>query len=148
MAGDSAADGAAGVATGGCLCGAVRFALRPPLRQVIACHCGQCRRWHGHVAAYTACADADLSFESDRGLAWFRSSDVARRGFCRECGSSLFWKRHGSDRISVAAGALDGPTGLATTLQIFVADKGDYYRLDPATPSRGGTGEASEGDDA
>ena len=148
MAAASAADGEAAAATGGCLCGAVRFALRGPLRAVVVCHCGQCRRWHGHAGAYTQ-VDADgMRLDDDRGLAWFRSSDVARRGFCRECGSSLFWQRHGAGRISVTAGALDGPTGLATTLQIFAADKGDYYDLDPALPACAGTGAAPGKDDA
>ncbi len=140
MAGASAADGAAAAVAGGCLCGAVRFALRGRLRAVVVCHCGQCRRWHGHAGAYTQCDEGDLSLERDRGLAWFRSSAVARRGFCRECGSSLFWRRDGSGRISVAAGTLDGPTGLSAALQIFAADKGDYYDLDPALPSCAGSG--------
>lgn len=148
MAAASAADAGAAAATGGCLCGAVRFALRRPLRAVVVCHCGQCRRWHGHVGAYTQCDADGLRLDEDRGLAWFRSSEVARRGFCRECGSSLFWQRHGSDRVSVAAGALDAPTGLATTLQIFAADKGDYYDLDPALPACAGTGTAPGRDDA
>lgn len=121
---------------GGCLCGAVRFTLRAPLRPVVVCHCSQCRRWHGHAGAYTEVAAEDLAFAADASLAWFRSSDVARRGFCSACGSSLFWQRHGTARISVAAGTLDAPTGLATTLQIFAGDKGDYYALDPDVPTR------------
>jgi hypothetical protein len=133
MAAVSAADG---VVAGGCLCGAVRFALRGRLRPVVVCHCGQCRRWHGHAGAYTELATEDLSLTADADLAWFRSSDIARRGFCRLCGSSLFWQRHGATRISVAAGTLDAPTGLATASQIFADDKGDYYALDPRVPDR------------
>ena len=70
----------------------------------------------------------------DRGLKWYRASDVARRGFCGECGSTLFWRRNGADHIAIAAGSLDGETGLATAAHIFVADKGDYYRLDDNLP--------------
>ena len=122
---------------GGCLCGAVRFRLDPPLRDVVLCHCSMCRRMHGHVGAYTNVARVGLHFDSERGLRWYRSSPVARRGFCGECGSTLFYERDGSDRIAVAAGALDPPTGLKTTLQIHVADAGDYYAVDPALPQRG-----------
>jgi len=43
-------------ATGGCLCGAVRYEVLGPLRDVVLCHCSHCRRTHGHVAAYAACA--------------------------------------------------------------------------------------------
>jgi hypothetical protein len=78
---------------GHCLCGAVRFELTPPLRAVTVCHCGQCRRWHGHVGAYTAVPRDGVSLTESRGLAWFASSSFARRGYCREFGSSLFWER-------------------------------------------------------
>lgn len=125
--------------SGRCLCGAVRFRLEGPLRDVILCHCAMCRRWHGHVAAYTNLPLAALVMEEARGLAWYRASDIARRGFCRDCGSSLFWQRDGGALISVAAGALDAPTGLATTLQIFAAHAGDYYPLDPRIAAKPGT---------
>jgi hypothetical protein len=121
---------------GQCLCGAVRFELQPPLRAVTVCHCGQCRRWHGHIGAYTAVPRDKLVMTESRGLAWFASSSFARRGFCRDCGSSLFWEGDGRDTISVTAGSLDSPTGVFTALQIYAKDVGDYYSLDPAIPAR------------
>lgn len=123
-------------AKGRCLCGAVRYEARGVLRPVSLCHCKMCRRWHGHVGAYTAVAKADLTLVESRGLAWHASSAKARRGFCRECGSSLFWEAHDRPTVSITAGTLDDPTGLATNLQIFTADKGDYYALDPSIPIR------------
>ena len=122
--------------TGSCLCGAVRFTATGKLRDVSLCHCGMCRKMHGHVGAYTNVQRAQLSFAEQRGLRWYRSSDIARRGFCGECGSTLFWERHGAETVSIAAGTLDAPTGLRTTLQIHVADAGDYYAVDPALPQR------------
>lgn len=121
---------------GRCLCGAVSFRLAGPLRAVIVCHCGMCRRWHGHVGAYTDLPKSNLTIRESGDLAWYRSSDLARRGFCRACGSSLFWERDGADVISVAAGTIEAPTGLATRLQIFAEDKGDYYELDDRIPVR------------
>jgi hypothetical protein len=116
-------------ATGGCLCGAVRYAVEGRLRQVVVCHCGQCRRFHGHVGAYTNVACNDLKLLEDSGLAWFRSSARARRGFCRLCGSSLFWQADAGPTVSIAAGTLDQPTGLRTVRHIFTAHKGDYYDI-------------------
>jgi hypothetical protein len=55
-------------ATGGCLCGAIRYTVRGPLRGVILCHCGQCRRWHGHLGAYTSAARADVTLEGAEAL--------------------------------------------------------------------------------
>ncbi len=116
-------------ATGRCLCGAVRYQIRGPLRAVVNCHCGQCLRTHGNVAAYTSAARADLVLTEDRGLKWYRSSEVARRGFCRDCGASLFWERLSGDRVAVAAGSIDPPSGLKTIRHVFVADKSDYYEI-------------------
>lgn len=116
-------------ATGGCLCGAVRYAVRGDLRDVVDCHCGQCRRIHGHHGAYSAAAKVDLVVTVERGLAWYASSDVARRGFCRECGSTLFWEPLERDYVAIAAGSLDQPTGLKTVAHIHTADKADYYEI-------------------
>jgi hypothetical protein len=115
--------------SGGCECGAVRFTVTGGLRDVVNCHCGQCRRFHGHVGAYTNAARADVHFAAERGLRWYRSSSFAQRGFCGECGASLFWQGDGGDTLSIAAGCLDAPTGLRTVGHIFVAHRGDYYEI-------------------
>lgn len=117
-------------ASGRCLCGAVRYEVRGPLRDVLLCHCAECRRWHGHVSASTAAARGDLVVLDDRALRWIESphSDAAaRRGFCGECGSSLFWDAPARDTVSIAAGTLDPPTGLHVMGHWYVADAGDYY---------------------
>ena len=78
-----------------------------------------------------------MSFAEDRGLRWIDSPDSehdARRGFCGECGSSLFWLAPGRERISIAAGGLDAPTGIRTMGQIWVESAGDYYELDDRIP--------------
>jgi hypothetical protein len=120
------------VATGGCLCGAVRYEVRGPLREVLICHCEECRRWHGHVSATTAAAREDLVMLSERGLRWIdspRSDAGARRGFCGECGSSLFWDPPRRATVSIAAGTLDGATGLHAAEHWFVSQAGDYYEI-------------------
>ena len=122
--------------TGSCLCGAVRYEVTGPLRHVIECHCVMCRKTHGHIGAYTAAPKGALEIVEDRGLKWYASSAKARRGFCGECGGTLFYDPLQKDFISIAAGTLDPPTGLHTTLQIFVASRGDYYSIDPAIPQR------------
>jgi hypothetical protein len=103
----------------------VRYEVRGPLRDVLICHCEECRRWHGHVSASTAAARSDLVVLDDRALRWFdspRSDARARRGFCGECGSSLFWDAPGRATVSIAAGTLDGPSG-----HWYVSQAGDYY---------------------
>ncbi|MEM7168979.1 MAG: GFA family protein [Pseudomonadota bacterium] len=121
-------------ASGGCLCRSVRFEVKGEMRPVVACHCRQCQRWHGHYASYSAATRDDVVFSSDEGLTWFHSSESARRGFCAHCGTSLFWDRLAGDILSIAAGVLDQPSGLETVRHIFVKDKGDYYELDDGLP--------------
>lgn len=121
-------------ATGGCLCGAVRYEVRETLRGVVNCHCGQCRRVHGHHGAYSAVARERLTVTEDRGLKWYASSETARRAFCAECGSTLFWEPRQHDYTAIAAGSLDQPTGLETIAHIYCADAADYYRFDDGLP--------------
>lgn len=127
----------AGRMTGGCLCGAVRFETTGALRPVAYCHCGQCRKWHGHIGAYTNAPNDRFKLVHDEGLSWFASSDFAQRGFCGKCGSSLFWRRNQGDSISIAAGSFDGKTGLKAERHIYVPDKGDYYDITDGLPQEG-----------
>ena len=129
-------DNLSGKATGSCLCGAVVYEVDRPLRDVVVCHCAMCRKTHGHFAAYSAAPKSALRVIESRGLRWYRSSSDARRGFCCECGGSLFWEADAKDYVSIAAGTLASPTGLKTTLQIYVDHAGDYYAIDDAIPRR------------
>jgi len=119
-------------ATGGCLCGAVRYEVSGALRDVLVCHCKECRRWSGHLFAATAARREDLRLVEERGLRWIESPEsesAARRGFCAECGSSLFWDAPGRATLSIAAGTLDPPTGLRLMGHVYVGQAGDYYDL-------------------
>ncbi len=120
--------------TGRCLCGAVAFEVTGVPREPVACHCSQCRRTSGHYAAFAVAPLAELKLTESVGLKWYRSSESAERGFCSECGSSLFWKPSGQDTIAFAAGCLDEPSGMVLQGHIFAADKGDYYALDDGLP--------------
>ncbi|MGI8422321.1 MAG: GFA family protein [Gaiellaceae bacterium] len=118
--------------SGRCLCGAVRYEVRGPLRDVLLCHCVECRRWSGHVFAATAARRDDLVLLESGGLRWVASpasESGSRRGFCGECGSSLFWDAPARDTVSIAAGTLDEPTGLRTVGHVYVVQAGDYYEL-------------------
>jgi hypothetical protein len=120
------------MATGRCLCGAVRYKVREPLQDVLICHCEECRRWHGHVSAFTAARREDLVVEDELAVRWIDSpaSDAdARRGFCGTCGSSLFWDAPGRETISIAAGTLDGSVALRVTGHIFVSQRAGYDEL-------------------
>ena len=130
--------------TGECLCGGVRYRITGPLRPVVYCHCTQCRRTSGHFVAATAVARDALEVVVDESLEWFASSEFASRGFCRRCGSSLFWLAEGRDYVSIMAGTLDESTGLKAVQHIYVNDKGDYYDLTDDLPKAPGHVRAPE----
>jgi len=106
----------------------VRYEVSGDLRPVVVCHCGRCRRTHGDAAGYTSCVEADLVLLAADTLRWY-AADARRRGFCSVCGGSVFWQADGADEISIAAGTLDQPTGLATVAHVFVDSAGDYEVL-------------------
>lgn len=114
---------------GSCLCGAVHYQVNGPMRPIIACHCTQCRKQSGNYYTTTSALNADLVITGSENITWYRASADAARGFCKTCGSALFWKADGRDETSILAGSIDGPTGLQIEGHIYCADKGDYYAL-------------------
>ncbi len=131
---------------GSCLCGAVTFSVEAELTDPLACHCKQCRQQSGHFFAAVHAPKDAVTFACQDGLTWYRASDLAARGFCRECGSTLFWRRvGGGNAMSVSANALQDDHGLKLEQHIWVDDKPDWYefaddapRLTAAQASGGG----------
>lgn len=117
------------VLNGRCECGKVSFNVVSPRATVTVCHCSQCRRTSGHLWASTHASFDNVKFNSDEGLVWYASSKIAKRGFCRHCGSSLFYRMNDEDGIGIAVGCLDSPTHLRLGKHIFVDSKGDYYAI-------------------
>ena len=124
--------------SGSCLCGGVAYTVAGELRPVDYCHCSQCRRTSGHFVAATACEPQQLTLTRDASLCWYESSPSAMRGFCKNCGSSLFWRPAHGRHISIMAGTLDPPTGLEAVEHIFVADASDYYTIADGLPQHAG----------
>ena len=120
--------------TASCLCKGVYFSIKGELRPVINCHCVQCTKTHGNFAAYTSVLNENIIFKSKKTLKWFNSSLKAKRGFCNNCGSSIFYKKNGSKTISLSAGLLKNPTNLKTISHIFLQNKRDYYSLSDKLP--------------
>lgn len=122
--------------SGSCLCGAVTFVVDGPLPAPDACHCTQCRRHSGHVFVSTDVPRAAVTIRGGEHVAWYHSSEKVRRGFCRTCGSSLFWDPIFRDKLGIAMGAFDRPTDTKIAIHVFVADKGDYYDIADGVPQK------------
>lgn len=119
---------------GSCLCGAVSFEVEGELQAPDACHCSQCRKQSGHFWASTDVPTEALTLKGEDNITWYQASERVRRGFCRTCGSFLFWDPIFHPRIAIAMGAFDPPTDTRLHTHIYVADKGDYYEIADGLP--------------
>lgn len=126
-------DNTRSTSNGACLCGKVTIKATLD-RDVVACHCQQCRKQTGHFVAATRAPDVNLHVQGAEHLTWFAASGTAKRGFCKHCGSVMFWKANDSEHTSIMAGCLESPTGLTLVSHIYVDDKGDYYSVDDGLP--------------
>ena len=127
----SEAGGEPFVATGGCLCGAVRFGLKEKLAPVGFCHCSQCRRVSG------VASNAVLAMRVDR-FVWLSGGDNLqtyatasgwRTVFCRTCGSPAPNPTPDGRHVWAPAGALDGDPDLKIAGHIFVGSKPAWERI-------------------
>ena len=113
---------------GGCLCGAVRFSATPDNKHFGACHCDMCRRWTAGSFYATACGSAvEIHGESSIGI--YSSSDWAERHFCKQCGTSLWYKLKESGEHYVSIEAFDDTEGFELVRQIYIDEKPTYYAL-------------------
>lgn len=96
--------------TGGCQCGAVRFALYAEPQNPHICHCRMCQKQFGSFFAPLASIGRE-DFDWTRGRPGiFKSSQIVERGFCRDCGTPLTCDTIKDDHLSIALGSLDQPS--------------------------------------
>ena len=130
--------------TGGCLCGAVRYESQEPPTEGYYCHCSMCRKHSGNVFGATVrMRGSALRFTKGQPK-YYRSSDIARRGFCSECGSPLTFVFDTLPDTWVSIGSLDHPedwplTKQATwgqTTHVLADTKISWYRHRRRWPAR------------
>ena len=95
---------------GGCQCGAVRYAARVEDTDAYYCHCRMCQKAFGNLfGVFLAVGRGNIGWENGE-PAYFESSAIARRGFCRDCGTPLTFEYLDDGRkIDVTVGSLDEP---------------------------------------
>jgi hypothetical protein len=100
---------------GGCACGRIRFTARVDNEEAYLCHCRMCQRAAGSISiAFKNMKVADIDWESDPD--WYDSSPIARRPYCRECGTSLgFAFKKGSDKMDLTVASFDDPARFRPT---------------------------------
>lgn len=113
--------------TGGCLCGKVRYRLADAPEGYGACHCAMCRKFSGGIELGIEVGPGGITWEGEESIGVYVSSDWAERGFCKICGSSLFWRLTAEGPmqglLSVSAGSLDSLDGLELTREVYIDAK-------------------------
>ena len=122
--------------TGGCLCGAVRFEAEDVPEEIGVCHCGQCRRWAS--GPYFAVRAGEVRFAGEENLGRHASSDWAERGFCKLCGSSLFYHMHDEPFHMMAVGAFDDQSRFVLAREVFIDEKPAFYGFAQETTTSSG----------
>jgi hypothetical protein len=123
--------------TGGCQCGAVRYAIGEMPRSVAICHCRMCQKATGSIVwPYFTVARA--AFRLTRGeLSHYRSSAAALRGFCAACGTPITFEPDGEETLDLGIGTLDNPAGVSPTEQYWVATRMPWFRAMADLPTAG-----------
>jgi len=105
------------ILTGGCQCGAIRFALKAPPLRVSICHCRMCQKASGApFASFADIGKSDFAWTRGRPAA-FKSSTIAERDYCRDCGTPLSFRRIDGERIEIMTGTFDRPDRVIPTRQ-------------------------------
>ena len=136
--------------TGGCLCGAVRYKINGPIRDIVCCHCSQCRKAQGSAFATNGIVDSD-DFELLAGtdlLTGYESTPGQTKYFCRTCGSPIMSRADSSpDQVRVRIGTIDTDIVERPVAHIFVTSKanwedigGDLPQYEGYEPGRVGPG--------
>ena len=121
------------------MCGAVRYRVEGPLREVLVCHCVNCRRQTGRGWPATAARRSDLTVQGE--VTWAPSPGSAygaRRGFCAACGTALFWEAPDRDTVSIGAGTLDEPDALEVAAHVWHAGTPSWDAAPPGVQAHPG----------
>ena len=114
------------VLTGGCQCGAVRFAVYAEPRKIGLCHCRMCQKAVGGPCAVLAEVPWG-DFAWTRGQpATFQSSSRAVRDFCAVCGTPLSYRQDGGPVIELTSGAFDDPARIVPTYEVGTESQLDW----------------------
>jgi hypothetical protein len=124
------------VLTGGCQCGAVRYALYAEPASADICHCRMCQKAMGNLFMAVASVPREKFAWTAGTPAVWQSSAVAERGFCAKCGTPLSFRYLSGARISVTTGSLDQPVRARPTAQLGIESRVPWFSDLAALPAK------------
>ncbi|PHQ72191.1 MAG: aldehyde-activating protein [Sneathiella sp.] len=111
---------------GACLCGDVKITAKMSENGVGVCHCSTCRKWGGGPFLSTDCG-TDVALMGEENIGVFNSSDWAERGFCKKCGTHLFYRLKETGQYIVPMGLFENGDDFVLDHQIFIDEKPAFY---------------------
>jgi hypothetical protein len=114
--------------SGACLCGKVTFIAKNASQHVGSCHCHTCRKWGGSAFMEIDCGN-EVEFTGEQNISLFQSSDWAERGFCKHCGTHLFYRLKSEQLHMMPVGLFEDDSNFKFTQQVFIDQKPDYYEF-------------------
>lgn len=124
-------------AEGSCLCGKIKLTSKSMDQNFGACHCSMCRKWGGGPLLAVDCG-TEVTIEGKESLGVFDSSEWAERGFCKECGSHLFYRLKQTQQYIVPVGIMNQHQQLGFDHQVFVDEKPEHYNFSNQTKNMTG----------
>lgn len=115
-------------AKGSCLCGSVKLSFELSDKHYHACHCEMCRKWGGGPL-FSVDVGQNLNFEGKEFIGTFSSSEWAERGFCKQCGTHLFYRLKDGNYCNIPLGVLDEAEKFEFHLQVFTDKKLPSYNF-------------------
>ncbi|MDO9369745.1 MAG: GFA family protein [Sphingopyxis sp.] len=127
--------------SGGCQCGAVRYHASAVLDTSHICHCRMCQKAAGNYFAALIGIPRNALIWTRGTATIFKSSDQVERGFCRDCGTPLYYDYPKSGHVSVATGSLDNPADFPPRTQFGVESRMPWFETLPGLREEGTTEE-------
>lgn len=112
--------------TGKCLCGEISIVVAAVNLEVHACHCNMCQLWNGGPTMSVNCG-TDVSFSNEESISVYQSCSWAELGFCKKCGSHLFYRSIDTGEYIIQTGTFDSAEGFVLNQQIFIDEKPSFY---------------------
>lgn len=108
---------------GGCQCGALRYEWLEKPAYSSVCYCRMCQKASGQPFMGFAGGKIEHLRWTRGTLSLFKSSNLAERGFCRDCGTPLTYALKGTGTISIAINSLDDPEAAPPTIRYGLESK-------------------------
>ena len=119
---------------GYCLCGEVHVTIPELSEEITVCHCHMCQKFFGGpFLSLAGVLPKDVEISGEEQIQRYLSSEWAERGFCKKCGSGLFYHSLADDEYYFPAGLFAEIDQAKLTTEIFYDQKPAFFHFKEST---------------